>query len=773
MTTLEQARRKFQERLNDYERKRRTRFAVLGDGRGQSTSNIHVPSASDFVWARETEESTRFFPVLNRAAVTPTFNMAVVIGYSDIEPEQEQILGLHYAGLGSIPSASLAPIGPHHQQHEFGGGDTVHIDGLQFRPGLISPTEPNSMALHVQAFNYYWDQWRRFPGSDTADLTPYRPADNEALYLLVALDPKIESLVYRAGQIFSTSEDPLDEDGNFEFSRVPAPSGDEIPIGYAIIFGTQTELGWGSVNNRIGDGRLLLGFPARNILDRLEQLEGLSGNPPNVATTGAAASTVTPLNRTLGGLVDVAVDGVVNGETIVFQQSTRRWVPGTATGGTGVALDFSAPQPVGASNVGSSASAAHGDHSHQGIFSVNVIGNVPISGTAFFVSGAGASISQSGASITLAASVTGNELNFGGNPVDIGSASVVGIGSSAARSDHVHRGLLSLNVPNNNPIFGPVQLVSGTNISLSQTNSSVIINSAASVQGLVITNAGPSDISGASVVGTSASAARGDHVHRGVQSVNVPGNAQLYGPVYIQSGTGTTVTQSGNSVLISASGGGGGSLTLSDNVNGIFELSANHLSLDTQNAIVFFAGPSAGTAQPAFRGIATNDLGTGTANSTVFLRGDLTWQVPATTAVMARAHIESTSGFEADVDTILNFSTVDFDTASGITTGVNWKYTVPSTGFYRVGVSLAVRGILALDSQMRVALTVNGTEYSNLFFDQTKFTDGNTLAAHVHGQDLVNVAGGAELSTFINYEANASLFNTTPFANYITIEKVG
>src|SRR5690606_32150587 len=43
----------------------------------------------------------------------------------------------------------------------------------------------------------------------------------------------------------------------------------------------------------------------------------------------------------------------------------------------------------------------------------------------------------------------------------------------------------------------------------------------------------------------------------GVQSVNVPGNNPVFGPVHIESGVNTTVTQTGTSIIISASAGGG------------------------------------------------------------------------------------------------------------------------------------------------------------------------------------------------------------------------
>ena len=78
----------------------------------------------------------------------------------------------------------------------------------------------------------------------------------------------------------------------FSFSYVPAPSGNEIPLAYVALTSNTTTLDCTDVQNQIGDGRLHVGFPARNILERLDQVEGYIGNPPSLATTGAAASSV-------------------------------------------------------------------------------------------------------------------------------------------------------------------------------------------------------------------------------------------------------------------------------------------------------------------------------------------------------------------------------------------------------------------------------------------------------------------------------------------------
>lgn len=458
MTNFRDARRIFQERLNAYAEKREISYGVLGDGRGQATSNIIVPNSTDYVWARRALGDKTYFPIINRSAVVNSFDLPVVIGYTDTDPDNLQVLGVHYAGLGGGASIPVSGLGPHHEQHEAGGGDDVFVEGTRFKPGLLGPTDPISMQLVVQPFFFFWNEWRHFPGLTTDTLSGFLPPTGYNRYVLVAFDAETESLVYRPGFVFL----PLDT----AFERVPAPSGNEYPLGYAVLSSTTTELGWAAIDNTLGDARLHVGFPARQILDRLDQLEGYTGNNPNLATTGAA---------------QWGADEFGGGGTNVGAFTDLSDVPSTYAGASGLVVT------VNAASTG----------------------------------------------LTFASGV-----DIGSNAASVQAVNFLEQGSALPSPDTSHRllfamsdGLYEKNAAGT--LVGPF----GTRLSLTST--------------------GPSDIAGASVLGVATSAAKGDHVHRGVQSVNVPGNAKLFGDAYIQSGTGTTVTQSGNSILISASGGGG------------------------------------------------------------------------------------------------------------------------------------------------------------------------------------------------------------------------
>jgi hypothetical protein len=488
MPSLKDVRQKYQDNQSQKLSITPYRYAFLGDGRGYAASNMYVPgdSGSTTLWARSTPQDARFFPILNRNAVVPQFNLPVVIGYKQDEPRTEQVLGIHAGGLGNISASNVSILGPHHHQHEFGGGDDVHIDGILFKPGLVTPTSPASMQLTVLPFIYFYNTWSQFAGGNTASLATFLPPTGRAVYVLIALDPTTNSLVYRPGSPFISPGPPFNFT-TFSFARVPAPAGNEFPLGYAILVSSTTSLDWQAINNAIGDARLHVNPPMLNILDRLRQLEGYSGNEPSIATTGAGASTVSDLDRTLGGLTNVNVSGALNAQALIFDTATNRWIPGNPAAAGGLVVDPTGPIDTGsASTVGVSASAAHGDHVHRGVQSVNVPGNALLYGPVRIESGTGTTVAQSGTSILISAS------GGGGGP-SVSSIMVAGA----------------------SPLQGNVFLLAGTGASLSQNGGSITIVGTGAALGTVT----PAGIGTSPTAGTSASAAPSDHIHNGILSV--------------------------------------------------------------------------------------------------------------------------------------------------------------------------------------------------------------------------------------------------------------
>lgn len=98
------------------------------------------------------------------------------------------------------------------------------------------------------------------------------------------------------------------------------------------------------------------------------------------------------------------------------------------------------------------AHVAAADHSHEGLHSVNgggspLLGDVTVTGTN------GVSVSQTGQTITIAGSLSASA------PADVGSVAAVGVGTSAARADHVHKGVHSVE-----GLFGDVTQTAGNNL---------------------------------------------------------------------------------------------------------------------------------------------------------------------------------------------------------------------------------------------------------------------------------------------------------------------
>lgn len=280
MAALDKARRKLKSLLESFQEKRPVRVVYMGDGRGTAENNIRVPGFPDHVFVRESLGDRRFFQVLNRGKVQPMFNLPVITGYTEDEPESEQVLGLHYGGLGQgTTGTNLSNVGPHRGQHQFRGGDEIYIDSRLLLPGLVYPTSPASMSVIVGEFLYYYSSWNRFPSTTSKSLLEYLPTA-PGRYVLIAFDPVSGSLVYRPGDEFALIGFGL----NFAF--IPAPSGDEYPLGIIVLTPSTTTVNWDATTNNLADGRLHLQPAPLSILSRLAQLESLSGNIPTLPCVG-------------------------------------------------------------------------------------------------------------------------------------------------------------------------------------------------------------------------------------------------------------------------------------------------------------------------------------------------------------------------------------------------------------------------------------------------------------------------------------------------------
>ncbi|HVT61988.1 MAG TPA: hypothetical protein VHD33_00670 [Legionellaceae bacterium] len=124
----------------------------------------------------------------------------------------------------------------------------------------------------------------------------------------------------------------------------------------------------------------------------------------------------------------------------------------------------------------------------------------------------------------------------------------------------------------------------------------------------------PSNPAAAASAGTSLLAAPADHVHQAVHSIKADSNAQLNGDVQLASGSGVTLSQVGQVITFSASGGSVNKLTVT-------EESQKYSSTNTEDILAEYAlsfddlefGTSA-NIQARLSGIIKVGGGTGTFN---------------------------------------------------------------------------------------------------------------------------------------------------------------
>src|SRR3990167_8997385 len=292
MTTLDEARNAWKRATQKYQEKFPSRTAIMGDGRGLATSNLFVPNRSNYIFARDNYDSHQFFQILNRAKVNARIDLPVILGYTEEEPQEEQVLSIHYDGLGAGMSASNigSTLGPHHLQHQFRGGDEVFIDSRMFLTGLVHPTSPLSMTVTIEAFPYFYDKWRQYAGGTSANFNQWKPSGMDMVFVMVALDPTTQTIVYRPG--FPFVQGSVANADFFTLGLIPGPSGNEFPLAYIKLTSSTTAIDWTGLTDNIGDARLFVQPPLVNILDRLRQLEGLSESEPSLPALLVANNTV-------------------------------------------------------------------------------------------------------------------------------------------------------------------------------------------------------------------------------------------------------------------------------------------------------------------------------------------------------------------------------------------------------------------------------------------------------------------------------------------------
>lgn len=333
MANLEEAREVWGNVKGGFQEATPTRIAYMGDGRGFATSNMVVAAKPSLIYCRESPDDPNFFVIQNRA-VQPAFNKQVILGYLPHEPEIEQVIdfvteSVMYKQGGSAVGQTIA----HRQQHQFGGGDEVFIDPRLFIPGLGRPTEPPSASVYVTPFSYYYNEWNRFGGGNSIDITRYNPVSGSR-YVLVSLDPAANELTYTLGNEYTIESSEFSDIGITEgaggWGFVPPPAANEYPLFAVALTPNTTTVNWQEdVLDNLIEARLHITPPFKFVLDRIQSLEGSLGISNELTTIGAETSATAEYIANAGLLrgTNISETAPTNGQVLSYQQAQNSWAP--------------------------------------------------------------------------------------------------------------------------------------------------------------------------------------------------------------------------------------------------------------------------------------------------------------------------------------------------------------------------------------------------------------------------------------------------------------
>ncbi len=144
----------------------------------------------------------------------------------------------------------------------------------------------------------------------------------------------------------------------------------------------------------------------------------------------------------------------------------------------------------------------------------------------------------------------------------------------------------------------------------------------------------------------------------------------------------------------------------------------------------------------------------------------------------ARAKVGASFSIPTATDTLIQFDTVDFDTASAITTGASWKYTAPATGKYRVSaaVLLASNTNFAAGTYVEMDLRKNGSTYCSLAFNEVlaNTIGGSAYVPQLVGSATISLTAGDYIDVVVNQTSGfTQTSNSAPTASYISVDQIG
>ena len=152
-----------------------------------------------------------------------------------------------------------------------------------------------------------------------------------------------------------------------------------------------------------------------------------------------------------------------------------------------------------------------------------------------------------------------NALTAASSVTPVSATGAVGSSANYARQDHVHRGVKMVNTAASASANGALRFSAGGAVRVRQVGTTKFVWSTTGLVGLASTT--PAKVSSAGTVGVGTTAARSDHVHRGVTSLFKSGGASADGRVGIVGSGGVTVAVSGSNLRVHSAAGGSSDTT--------------------------------------------------------------------------------------------------------------------------------------------------------------------------------------------------------------------
>jgi len=219
------------------------RFAKTGDGTGADTCD--VDGKPGWIWVRYDEDQSKVSSVFSEIRGLPE-DVPVIIGKPYPNAEHEQVLGinwpLYYQGLTNVVLDQYV-LPKHGESHGEKASDRVPIGLGNIEPGRVRQSDPVSLSVYTERFDFTYANVVYRWGGGATDLTDHVPAGAGHLYVLVALDVSTQTISLTDGALVPLPVSP-------DLPTIPVG---DIPLGYVMLEQGQTTI----TEDDIYDARLL------------------------------------------------------------------------------------------------------------------------------------------------------------------------------------------------------------------------------------------------------------------------------------------------------------------------------------------------------------------------------------------------------------------------------------------------------------------------------------------------------------------------------------